>query len=290
MTFEIFMQTLINGLFLGGIYAAFSIGLTLIYGVMKLINFAHSEFLMIGMFTAYWAFILLGIDPYVSVFIAAALLFVIGIFIQYGLYRKVMDKPLLNQILLSLGVSTLLIGLAQFFFGAMPRSIIMPYSSKAIFLGDLVVNIPRLASFLISLFFCIVLYILLMKTKIGRAIRACSQNGTAAKLLGIDVEVINMLTFGIGAALVGLAGASMTPSFPMSPTVGQIFSISGFVIVVLGSMGNFMGAFLASMIIGIAETFGGFLLGSQLKQVVSLTIFILILLFKPQGLFGRKQQ
>ncbi len=288
MSLDIFLQTTINGLFLGGIYAAFSIGLTLIYGVMKLINFAHGEFLMIGMFTAFWAFTWAGIDPYVSTILAAILLFLIGMLLQYGLYRHVLKAPLLNQVLLSLGVSTLMIGLAQFFWGSMPRSILMPYASNAIFVGDLVINIPRLISFVGSLVLCIVLYFLLIRTKMGRAIRACSQNGTAAQLVGIDVDRINMLTFGLGAALVGFAGASITPSFPMSPNVGQIFSISGFVIVVLGSMGNFIGAFLASMIIGMAETFGGFLLGSQMKQVISLTIFILILLLRPQGLFGRK--
>lgn len=288
MSLDIFLQTLINGLFLGGVYAAFTIGLTLIYGVMKLINFAHGEFLMLGMYIAYWAFTWFGIDPYVSAFIALLIMFLVGLFIQYSAYRHVLKAPLLNQVLLSLGVSTLLIGLAQFFFGALPRSIILPYSSKAILIGNLVLNVPRLIGFVVALVLCILLYFFLMKTKIGKAIRACSQNGVASQLMGIDVDRINMLTFALGAALVGVAGAMLTPTFPMSPTVGQNFSISGFVIVVLGSMGNFIGAFLASMIIGIAETFGGFIIGSQMKYVVSLTIFILILLFRPQGLFGRK--
>jgi branched-chain amino acid transport system permease protein len=288
MDSTILMQTIINGLFVGGIYAAFSIGLTLIYGVMKLINFAHGEFLMIGMYTAYWAFVLAGIDPYLSTILAAVVLFFLGILVQYFLYRPVLKAPLLNQVLVSLGLSTLLLGLAQFFFGAMPATVQVSYTSKAIFLGDLVINIPRLISFVISLLLCLGLFVFIKRSKVGKAIRACSQSGMAASLVGIDLERMNMLAFGLGAALVGFAGASITPFYVMSPTVGQNFSISGFVIVVLGSMGNFVGALISAMIIGLSETFGGFLLGPQLKQIVSLSIFILILLFRPQGLFGRR--
>lgn len=289
MSLEILEQTIINGLFLGGIYAAFSIGLTLIYGVMRFINFAHGEFLMIGMYTSYWAFTLFGIDPYLSIILSAGVMFLIGIIIEYGLYRPVLKAPLLQQVLVSLGVSSLLIGLAQFFFGAVPRAVSVPYESDAIYLGHLVLNVPRLISFVLSLVLCLGLYIWIKRTKIGRALRACSQSRVAASLVGIDVDRMNMIAFGLGAALVGFAGAAITPFYLMEPTTGQNFSISGFVIVVLGSMGNFIGALVASLIIGLSETFGGFMLGPQLKQVISLTIFILILLFRPQGLFGSKE-
>jgi branched-chain amino acid transport system permease protein len=135
----------------------------------------------------------------------------------------------------------------------------------------------------------LVLFLFLSKTKIGLAIRACSQSRFAAKLMGIKVNRINMITFGIGTAMVGVAGVLLSPSFPMSPTVGQNFGISAFVVVVMGTLGNTLGAFVAAIIIGLAEAFGGILLGPQLRQLVSLIVFILILLFKPQGLFGRKE-
>jgi branched-chain amino acid transport system permease protein len=289
MSFEILAQTLINGLFLGGTYALFAGGLTLIYGVMYLINFAHGEFLMIGMYVSYWAFALAGIDPYISVFLAALAMFVLGMIIERVLFKPVLNAPLLNQILLSLGLSTLLMGLAQFFWGAEPRSLRVAYASNSLFtLGGLIFNLPRSIAMLVAMMLCALLYLFLTYTKSGKAIRACSQSREGAQLMGINVTRINMLTFGIGAAMVGIAGALITPSMPLNPTVGQIFGISAFVIVVMGTMGNVMGAFVAALIIGVAEAYGGLLIGGQLKQVASMAIFILILLFLPQGLFGRR--
>jgi branched-chain amino acid transport system permease protein len=289
MSFEILAQTFINGLFLGGTYALFAGGLTLIYGVMYLINFAHGEFLMIGMYVSYWAFALAGIDPYLSVFLAAMAMFILGVIIQRVIFKPVLNAPLLNQILLTLGLSTLLMGLAQFFWGAEPRSLRVSYAADSLFtLGGLIFNLPRSIAMFVALTLCVLLYLFLTYTKNGKAIRACSQSREAAQLMGINVTRINMLTFGIGAAMVGIAGALITPSVPINPTVGQIFGISAFVIVVMGTMGNVMGAFVGALIIGVAEAYGGLLLGGQLKQVVSMAIFILILLFLPQGLFGRR--
>lgn len=290
MTPQILGQTFIGGLYAGGIYALFAVGLTLIYGVMYLINFAHGELLMLGMYTGFWAFTLLGIHPYIAVLLAALLLFALGAILERGLFQPVLDAPLLNQILLSLGISTALMGLAQFFFGAQPRSVILPFSSSSIRAFGLIFNLPRTISFLVALILCVSLYFFLRHHRIGKAIRACSQSRDAARLMGINVTRINMLTFGIGSALVGIAGAMLVPSFPVSPTIGQNFGISGFVVVVLGTMGNFIGAFIAGIIIGLAETFGGLFIGSQLKQVVSMAIFILILLFRPEGLFGGKTE
>ena len=169
----------------------------------------------------------------------------------------------------------------QFFWRAEPRSLILPYSSNSIQIGDLVFNIPRLIAFLVSLVVAVLLYLFLNRTKTGKAIRACSQSRTAAALMGINVNRIYMLVLGIGLALAGLAGALLSPNYPMSPTVGSTFSFTAFVIVVLGTMGNFMGAFIGAMIIGVAEAFGGLLIGSELRQLVSMLIFIFVLLLKP---------
>jgi branched-chain amino acid transport system permease protein len=288
MPIEILGQTFINGLFLGGVYALVAMGLTLIYGVMVIINFAHGEFLMIGMYISFWAFTLFGFHPYMSILLAIIILLILGALIQRGLIQPILNAPLLNQILLTLGLSTLIMGLAQFFWRAEPRSILIPFAAESIRYGDLIFNLPRLIAFISSIVLTIALYYFLKKTKTGKAMRACSQNRIAAQLTGVNIKKIYMLTFGMGAALTGIAGVLISPYFPMTPTIGQTFAITAFVVVVLGTMGNFVGAFIGGLIIGVAEAFGGLYLGSDVRQVVSMAIFIIVLLLRPQGLFGRK--
>lgn len=288
MNVSILLQTLINGVFLGGVYALVAIGLTLVYGVMMIVNFAHADFLMLGLYLAYWSFVLAGIQPYVAMFVIIVLFFMIGLVLQRTLIKPVLSAPVINQVLLTLGLSSFIVGLVQFFWRAEPRSLILPYSSESIQLGNLVFNIPRLIAFLVSLVVAVLLYLFLNRTKTGKAIRASSQSRTAAALMGINVNRIYMLVLGIGLALAGLAGALLSPNFPMSPTVGTTFSFTAFVIVVLGTMGNFLGAFIGAIIIGVAEAFGGLLIGSELRQLVSMLIFIFVLLLRPGGLFGGK--
>ncbi len=284
----ILLQTLINGIFQGGVYALVAIGLTLTYGVMMIVNFAHADFLMLGMYVCYWAFSLAGVQPYISMVVIIILFFIIGAILQKILIKPILTAPVVNQVLLTLGLSSFLQGAAQFFWNSEPRSLILPYSSDSIQIGELVFNLPRLIAFAVSLIVAVALYIFLNRSKIGKAIRACSQSRTAAALMGINVDRIYMLVLGIGLALAGLAGALLSPNYPMSPTVGANFSFTAFVIVVLGTMGNFLGAFVGAMIIGIAEAFGGLIIGSELRQLVSMLIFIFVLLLKPGGLFGGK--
>ncbi len=285
----IFLQTLVNGLFIGGVYGLVSIGLTLIYGVMLILNFAHGEFMMLGMYIAFWAFTLFGLDPYVSVVIAALLVFALGAAIQRGLIQRVLTSHPLNQIVLLLGVSTLIIGLVQFFWTADPRAIHVPYETEVITLGELRLSIPKMVAFFASLLTSVALYVFLQYTKTGKAIRAVSQNRDAALLMGIDVKWIYMLTFGLGTAVTALAGVFLTPTFRILPTVGQSFSVTAFVVVVLGTMGNFIGAFVGGLIIGVVEVFAGYFLGGDVKIIASMAVFILVLLFRPAGLFGRKR-
>lgn len=285
----IFLQTLVNGLFIGGVYGLVSIGLTLIYGVMLILNFAHGEFMMLGMYIAFWAFTLFGLDPYVSVVIAALLVFALGAAIQRGLIQRVLTSHPLNQIVLLLGVSTLIIGLVQFFWTADPRAIHVPYETEVITLGELRLSIPKMVAFFASLLTSVALFVFLQYTKTGKAIRAVSQNRDAALLMGIDVKWIYMLTFGLGTAVTALAGVFLTPTFRILPTIGQSFSVTAFVVVVLGTMGNFIGAFVGGLIIGVVEVFAGYFLGGDVKIIASMAVFILVLLFRPAGLFGRKR-
>jgi branched-chain amino acid transport system permease protein len=286
---DIFFQTVVNGLFIGGIYALVAIGLTLIYGVMMILNFAHGEFLMLGMYVAFGLFTLAGVDPYLSVPIAFALIFLLGALIQRGLVQRVLSAHPLNQIILLLGVSTLLIGLVQFFLTAAPRSIHVPYETQALSALGLRFSIPRTIAFCSSLVLATLLYLFLQLTKTGKAIRATSQNRDAALLMGIDVKFIYLLTFGIGAGVTAIGGVLLTPNYNLLPTVGQGFAVTAFVVVVLGTMGNFLGAFLGGLIIGVVEVFAGYFLGGDVKIIASMLVFILVLLFRPAGLFGRKQ-
>lgn len=289
MSFPIFMQTIVNGLFTGGIYALVAIGLTLIYGVMMILNFAHGEFLMLGMYIAYGLFTYFNMDPYLAAPIAALLIFGLGALIQRSIIQRVLNSHPLNQIVLLLGISMLITGLVQFFCSANPLSIHVSYETAVIPLFGLRFSIPKLVAFFTAMFISIALYLFLQYAKTGKAIRAVSQSRPAALLMGIDVNYIYLLTFGIGTAVTAVGGVLLTPTYTLIPTVGSSFSVIAFVVVVLGTMGNFIGAFTGGLILGVVEAFAGFFLGGDVKIIASMMVFILILLFKPSGLFGRKR-
>jgi branched-chain amino acid transport system permease protein len=285
---EIFLQTIVNGLFTGGIYATVAIGLTLIYGVMLIMNFAHGEFLMLGMYIAYWMFTSFNMDPYLAAPIAALIIFALGAALQRGVIQRILSAHPLNQIILMLGISTLIMGLVQFFLTAEPRTIHVAYETSVITLLGMRLTIPRLIGFLVCMAMSIALFLFLQFTKTGKAIRAVSQSRTAAWLMGVDVNFIYMLTFGIGTAVTAVGGVLLSTNYKMIPTIGQTYGVIAFVVVVLGTMGNFIGAFLGGLIIGVVEAFAGYFLGGDVKIIASMLVFILILLFKPSGLFGRK--
>jgi branched-chain amino acid transport system permease protein len=227
-------------------------------------------------------------DPYLALPVAAVLVFILGMIIQRGLIQRVLNSHPLTQIVLLLGVSTLIIGLVQFGIGAEAKTIHVPYETSVIKFLGLRFNIPRLVSFIASFVIASSLYIFLQYTRTGKAIRAVSQNRDAALLMGINVKFIYLLTFGLGAAVTAVAGVFLTPNYKMIPAIGQSYSVIAFVIVVLGTMGNFIGAFLGGLIIGVVEVFAGYFIGGDLKIIASMLVFILVLLFKPAGLFGRK--
>lgn len=288
MNQEIFFQTIVNGLFTGGIYATVAIGLTLIYGVMLIMNFAHGEFLMLGMYIAFWLFTSFNMDPYLAAPIAAVIVFALGAVLQRGVIQRILSAHPLNQIILMLGISTLIMGLVQFFLTAEPRTIHVAYETSVITILGMRLTIPRLIGFLVCMSMSIVLFLFLQFTKTGKAIRAVSQSRTAAWLMGVDVNFIYMLTFGIGTAVTAVGGVLLSTNYKMIPTIGQTYGVIAFVVVVLGTMGNFIGAFLGGLIIGVVEAFAGYFLGGDVKIIASMLVFILILLFKPSGLFGRK--
>lgn len=287
MAIEILGQAVILGLLQGGIYALVAAGLTLIYGVMKVINFAHAEFLTLGMYLAFSAYIFLGLSPYLTAVFALGLVFVLGAAVQRTLIRPALRHPQINQLLITIGLSTMMIGAMQIVWGPRNHVVALPWGRATLALGDLRVTYTRLIAFAVAVAIAAGFWLFLKRARGGAAIRAAAQNPDAARLMGINVERVNLLTFGLGTGVAALAGALIAPVFFINPTFGiEHFLLPAFVIVVLGTMGNFVGAMLGGLIIGLAEGLGGLLLGAALRQLVSLTVFVLILLLLPRGMFG----
>lgn len=278
-------QVAVSGLLLGGVYALISIGLTLIFGVMRVVNFAHGEFLMIAMYATFWLFQLYGLDPYVSIFIVTALLFLVGLLTQATIVRPVLRGSPAMQIFATVGLSIVLQNAALIVWKGDYRSVDTAYSRAVLSIGPLQVGVSRLTAFVVALAITIALFYFLKKTYLGKAIRCVAQDKTAALLMGVNISRINLITFGIGTALVGVAGAVLMPIYPVFPTVGTYFVLIAFVVVVLGGMGNVTGAFLGGLIIGLVEAFSGFYVPA-LKEAIYFVVFILVLLIRPTGLFG----
>lgn len=286
MSFTYILQTLLDGLLMGGVYGLVAIGLTLIFGVMKVINFAHGALMMLGMYVTYWAFALLHIDPYVSIVITIPVLFFVGVCFQKFLINPIIDAPAHNQLLLTLGVSLFLENLVVFLWSPNYRVVRTSYEFVYFYIGDVSISLLRLLAFCVAMLVASIVYLVLTKTDLGKAIRAASEEPGGALLMGINVRRIYWITFGIGAACAGVSGAAVAPFFPVYPTVGGVFVITAFMVVVLGGMGSVIGAFVGGLIIGVADNVGGLFFPGAMKHLLSFIIFILILLFRPAGLFG----
>lgn len=283
---DVVLQLVTNGLMLGGLFAIVSIGLTLIFGIIRVINFAHGEFLMVGMYLVFLITTRLDIHPYATVFAVVPLLFVIGGLTQKFIIHPLRDSDEHIQIFATVGLSIALINLALLVFGA--GIVTTPASGlrTAVRLGPVDVLVGELLIFVLAALLVAGLHVLLSRTRTGRAIRATAQNRAAAQLMGINVSRIYMLTFGIGAACVGVAAVLVAPLYPASPTIGTYFVLTAFVVVVLGGLGSIAGAFVAAMLIGLVDAFAGYYLGTGLKEVAVFGIFLLILILRPSGLFG----
>lgn len=288
MSMSFFLQALLNGILIGGVYSLVAIGLNMIFGVMKIINFAHGSLMMLGMYTTYWAVKFLPISPYTSILIAAPTLFFIGMCLQKFFINPIIDAPEHNQLLLTLGLSLFLDNLALFLWSPDYRVLSTPYAAINFYVGDISISLVRVLAFCLAMLCTAILYVVLTRTDLGKAIRAASEEREGAVLMGINFKRIYLIAFGTGAACAGVAGAAVVPFFPVYPHVGGLFVITAFVVVVLGGMGSFLGAFVGGVIIGVAESVGAIFLPGSMKAIVSFTIFILILLFKPTGLFGSR--
>lgn len=279
----------INGLLMGGIYTLVASGLTLIYGVLHIINFAHGSLLMLAMFGVYYLLMKLGIDPYLSLFIMVPAMYGLGFVMYRFLIGKLSSGKDENILLITLGLSILIENLALMFFKGDSRTISLSYTDKMIEVGPSLVALPKLISFAAAMVLCALLGLLITRTDTGKAIRAVAKERMGARLVGIDVERVFAISFGIGLATLGAAACLLMPIFYVSPTTGHVFVMVAFTVVVLGGMGSFLGAVIGGVIVGLTESFGGLFLGESLGQIGISLIFILILLFRPSGLFGAKQ-
>jgi branched-chain amino acid transport system permease protein len=285
MELRVLLQAIVSGLLNGGVYALIGVGLNLIFGVMKIINFAHGSLLMLGMYSTYWLFTFFKIDPYLSLAITVPLLFLIGVIIQKLLINPIIEYPENNQLVLTLGLMLFLENLALFLWGPDFRTVKVSYVGTVFSFFTVRVNLLRFIAFAGGLLLALLLYIFLKKTDMGKAIRASSEEREGAFVVGISVKRVHLISFGIGTACVGAAGTLITPFFYLSPHVGHIFLLTAFMVVVMGGMGSFVGAIIGGFIIGLTESLGAVMLPGSVGQIIPFSLFVIILLFKPTGLY-----
>ena len=281
-------QAVVSGLLIGGVYALVALGLTLIFGVMRIINFAHGSLMMLGMYATFFLHSVAGLDPYLSVLLVGPAFFVVGVLLQRGVIEPNRNAPESNQLLLTLGVALFLENAALAAFSPDYRSLRLPWASRAFLLGEAVVNLSRLVAFASAIALALALWLFLRHTDVGKAIRAAADEREGALLVGIDIRRLYAVAFGLGSAVVAVAGSLVTPFLYVAPDVGDVFNIFAFVIVVLGGMGSFVGALLGGFLVGLAESLGAAVLPGSLKQLPIFALFVLVLLFRPTGLFGRR--
>ncbi len=289
---SILLSALLNGLTTGAVYALIALGLTLIYGVLHIINFAHGASLMMALYGVYALKERWGIDPYVALPIMVPAMFLLG----YGMQRLIINRASHgkdeNILLVTLGLSIVMENLALLFFKSDTRTIDTAYTLSTVAIGpemaQVMVSVPKLVAFAGALVVSALLIVLLQRTDLGRAIRAVAKEKQGARLMGIDVEHVYAMCFGLGLACLGAAACFLLPAYYVNPQVGNGFVLVAFTVVVLGGMGSFAGALLGGLLIGVVESFGGLFLGESLGQVGIFVIFIAVLLLRPQGLFGAK--
>lgn len=285
------IQNLVFGLFVGGIYGTAALGLALVFGVLKVLNVAHGELMMIGGYVSFWLFTLLGMDPFLSLLFAIPLLFVLGLLLDLVVFRYIErltgETRIKNSLLVSFGLTLVLQNLAIRLFTADERSIAMSYAGAGVNILGVALPYTRLISLLIALVVVLALHLFLHHTDLGKAILATAEDWEAAELAGINVRRTYMLTFALGAALAGIAGMLVGVGYGVAPSIGLAWTLKALIVVVLAGTGSVLGAFPAGVLLGVVESIGGAAIGASYREVISLAIFLIVLLLRPQGLFGR---
>jgi branched-chain amino acid transport system permease protein len=285
---DVLAQLGVATVLLGGIYALIAVGLTLIFGIMRVVNFAHGEFLMLGMYLAFWAFTFSSLDPYVTLFLSLPVFFVVGL-ASYGLImRGVIHASHNVQIFTTVGLSIALQNAALVLWTGDYR-VVRPWHSFVVLrVGDVAFNLSQVVAFLVALALTIGLFAFMRWTHTGRVMRATAQDREAATLMGIDADRVYRLTWTIGIAAVGVAGVLVAPLYAVYPTAGLQFVLLAYVVVVLGGLGDMVGALFGSLIVALVEVVGSYFIGTAWKEVLYFILFIAVLLLRPAGLFGQR--
>ena len=282
------MQVLVNGILLGGLYACMALGFSVIWGVMNLINLAHGSMIVLGAYITYFITTQTGIDPFLTIPISGAGLFVLGFLLQKYLLNFVVHASVFMTLILTFGLDMVMINTNLALFTADIRSITTSYAGLGFQIGEIRLPYTRLGVFILALALTFALYLFMQRTRIGQAIRATAQNVRAASVVGIDTKQIYAVTFGIGACMAGAAGSLMAVVYAFSPVVGASFTMKSFVIVVLGGLGSMHGAIVAGIILGVAENLVSGLLDPGYSDAISFILLVLILVLRPRGLFGKQ--
>lgn len=287
MTSEIILQSLGSGVLIGLIYALVAIGLTMIFGVMDIVNFAHGEFLMLGMYSAFWLFSVWTLDPLFTLPLTALMLFAFGVLLYRLVIVRITNAPMLSQIFATFGLMILLRGVAQFLWKPDYRSIENTLASGTVKLFGIQLGKPQVIAGIGALVITAAVYLFLHRTRLGVALEATAADKEAARLMGIDSQRMFALAWGIAAACAGAAGALLATFFPIFPDVGANFILIAFVVVNLGGFGSVTGALWAGILVGVIEVMGGLFFGPQYKLAIVLAIFLGVLMFRPRGLLGK---
>ncbi|MBI2368982.1 MAG: branched-chain amino acid ABC transporter permease [Deltaproteobacteria bacterium] len=282
ITGAMMLQGVVSGLLAGGLYAMVALGLSLIFGVMRVINIAHGALLMLGAYTTYWLFALYGMNPFLSLLISFPLLFGVGVLLQRWFVHRVVNAPELSSLLLTFGISIFIPNLAMLAWTADYRSV--EFLTGSFLLGPIAFSKPRLVTFLFALGIAGLAFLFLLKTKLGKAIRATSQHREVAQVCGINVRRIDLIAFGLGAGLAGAGGSLVSVMFSVFPEMGQIYVFKSFLVIVLGGAGNYPGAFFGGLLLGLVEGLASLLLTAQLSEVIAYILLVLVLLVRPTGL------
>jgi branched-chain amino acid transport system permease protein len=282
------LQAILDGLMLGGVYAVISIGLTLVFGVVSIVNFAQAQFLMVGMYVAYFAWSKLGLDPLLGSLLSFAVVFCLGYLMQHHLIRRVLKAPEVAQIFLTVGILIVIENLALIAFGSQFRSVQTWYQNEAIELGGLIISMPYGIAFCCSVVAGISIWWVLTRTWWGRAVRSTAQDPMAAKLMGINPDQVYRLAVGLGVGLTAFGGAIILPYMTVSPAAGEQFGVLMFTVVVLGGLGNVLGAVVGGLAVGVIQSISGLYLPLQLQNLVLFIVFILTLALRPEGLLRWK--
>ena len=287
---QAFLQGALSGLLIGGIYALIALGLNIIFGTMRVINFAQGTLLMVAMFVSYWLWALAGVHPYISVLVSAPLLFAFGYLVQLLLIQPLLVREKAREpmsvLLLTLGLALVLENLALLFFQADYKSVQVPISSETVKVAGIIVSMPRLVGLATMVAMAAALYGFFTRTDLGRAIRAVGQDREVARLLGINDRHVYNIAFALGTGLMGVAGAMLVPFFYTYPAVGTTFILKAFVIVVLGGLGSMPGAAVGGLLVGLIEGAVGLYTEAAVAQVILFGLFALMLFVRPRGLFG----